>query len=239
MTHYFISDLHLSGRNPSTFSLLDYFLREVAQDMQALYILGDFFDAWLGDDEDAPQLLTVKARLKSVSDCGIKCYFQHGNRDFLIGNTFAQETGFTLLGEEHLLEINGEKLLLMHGDSLCTDDKEYMQFRQQVRNPVWQQQILSLPLAQRRQMAAQMREQSTSMNAIKAEDIMDVNQSAVDSVMSQHSTSLLVHGHTHRPATHNLAGGGQRVVLGDWSETTGWYYSIDNQNNKQLVEFSG
>ena len=234
MAHYFISDLHLGGEMPDTFRLLDYFLTEVATDMSHLYILGDLFDAWIGDDEDAPQAEAVRQTLRAVTAKNIAGYFIHGNRDFLIGDTFAKQTGFQLLPENHCLSLCGKQVLLMHGDSLCIDDKEYMQFRQQVRNPAWQQTVLAMPLQQRREMAKQVRSQSKSMNSVKAEDIMDVNPDAVTETMARHNAELLIHGHTHRPTIHPLEQEKQRVVLGDWRRNSAWYYRMDEQGQALL-----
>ncbi len=235
MVSYFISDLHLSPATPRLTTAFYAFLDEKLADADALYILGDFFDAWIGDDEDDPYYLEVQQKLATKVAQGLPISFVHGNRDFLIGDNFAKATGVTLLPEQVTLEIAGRKALLMHGDSLCTDDTEYMAFRAQVRSPQWQAQVLSLPLAQRRAMAAQMRSESTSMNSNKAEDILDVNSTDVEALFASADIELLLHGHTHRPARHKLDFG-ERVVLGDWNNT-GWYVRADKQN-LDLVEFN-
>jgi len=237
MAYYFISDLHLRADRPALVSLLRHFLTHIATDATHLFILGDFFDAWIGDDEDSEAAAVIKRISQNVSEQGVSGFFQHGNRDFLIGDKFASDTGFTLLKEQHILDLYGETALLMHGDSLCTDDHEYQQFRAQVRNLAWQQQVLALPLPQRRAMAAQMREKSQSMNSIKAEDIMDVNAEAVRQTMEQCATKLLIHGHTHRPGEHELTPLGTRIVLGDWSDNLGWYLKV-TPKKRELTSFS-
>lgn len=224
MTSFFISDLHLSASEPKVFAALVAFLGRL-QSGDDLYILGDFFDAWIGDDDDDPFAQEVKSNLRALTERGIKGYMLTGNRDFLLGEAFCTETGFTLLPQEHVITLNGERVLLMHGDSLCTDDSAYMQFRQMVRSPAWQQQVLSLPLNQRRAMAAQLRQQSKSLNAMKAEDIMDVNQGELEARMGHWGVDKLIHGHTHRPCEHHFeieSKLAERWVLGDWGDTYWW-----------------
>jgi UDP-2,3-diacylglucosamine hydrolase len=237
MTAYFISDLHLSEETPQIYEAFKDFLTRL-QAGDDLYILGDFFDAWIGDDEDAPFALEVKETLRRLTQRGVTGYMLPGNRDFLLGETFCRETGLTLLPEEHVITLNGERVLLMHGDSLCTDDTEYMKFRQMVRNPAWQAQVLALPLAQRRAMAAQLRQQSKSLNAMKAEDIMDVNQSAVEARMEYWGVNKLVHGHTHRPRQHTFKIAGataERWVLGDWGPNLWWISGIEGLSLESAV----
>ncbi|HNG60618.1 MAG TPA: UDP-2,3-diacylglucosamine diphosphatase [Cellvibrionaceae bacterium] len=235
MTAYFISDLHLSEETPQIYEAFKDFLTRL-QAGDDLYILGDFFDAWIGDDEDAPFALEVKETLRRLTQRGVTGYMLPGNRDFLLGETFCRETGLTLLPEEHVITLNGERVLLMHGDSLCTDDTEYMKFRQMVRNPAWQAQVLALPLAQRRAMAAQLRQQSKSLNAMKAEDIMDVNQREVEARMEYWGVSRLIHGHTHRPCQHTFKIAGataERWVLGDWDQQYWWLIGNDQLTLKE------
>lgn len=237
MAVFFISDLHLQEGRPDLEKAFYRFLDTHIQAGETLYILGDFFDSWIGDDEDDPFYLAVKARLQDVSS-RTTTYFMHGNRDFLIGEKFATDTGVKLLPDPHLIQLNGENLLLMHGDSLCTDDVEYMQFRKQVRGDAWQQHILSLPLQQRRMIAADLRAKSKSMNVLKAEDIVDVNQTEVETVLKNHKVKTLIHGHTHRPNRHCFSVDGlgvERIVLGDWDKT-GWY--LKYENGFELVEFN-
>ena len=233
MKRYFISDLHLSPETPLLATALVEFLQGPAADADELYILGDFFNAWIGDDEDEPFYLELKTQLKHYADTAA-LYFMRGNRDFLVGDRFAKDCNLKLLGDEHLLDLGGHRTLLMHGDQLCTGDRDYMAFRSQVRNPEWQRQILALPLAQRRIMAQQLRQQSASMNSNKAEDIMDVDPATVESLFQHQQLDLLIHGHTHRPQRHSH-GSSERIVLGDWG-ANGWYLSADG-DNLDLVSF--
>ncbi len=233
MALYFISDLHLSPSVPTVTAGFKAFLTELTP-QDSLYILGDFFDAWIGDDEDAPYYRNIIDELRALTEQGIALFFQHGNRDFLIGDRFAEETGATLLPEEHLVEDQGLRAVVLHGDSLCTRDQEYMAFRAQARNPLFQQQILSLPLEQRRVMAAQLRAQSKHMNSNKAEDIMDVTPEEVSALFERHEVDTVIHGHTHRPQRHPHPHG-ERIVLGDWHDT-GWYLKATDET-LELVEF--
>ena len=225
MAIYFISDLHLQPAREDLASALRNFVDDKIKSGDTLYILGDFFDAWIGDDEDGSFYQEIRICLKTWVDRGITIYFMHGNRDFLIGERFASETGVQLISDPTLIEHSGKKILLMHGDSLCTQDTEYMAFRQQVRSEPWQQQVLSLPLDQRRIMAADLRKKSQSMNSNKAEDIMDVTPAEVEKALADSSADILLHGHTHRPAVHPLtihSRSCERIVLGDWDKI-GWY----------------
>lgn len=227
----FISDLHLGPQNPSRIDAFARWLQAQPGSCGALYILGDFFDAWIGDDDDSPLAQQVIEELNRFSS-KTPTYFMRGNRDFLIGESFCQRAGLTLLEDPHTLELGGQRVLLMHGDTLCTADQEYQQFRAMVRSSAWQKQVLSLPLPQRRVMAADLRSKSQSMSAIKAEDIMDVTPSEVVKVMAQHQAQTLIHGHTHRPAIHDLTVNdkpAKRYVLGDWHET-GWCIRADAED---------
>ena len=221
MTSYFISDLHLDETRPAVTRAFLHYLQQWAGHCDALYILGDFFEVWVGDDDDAPLAQAIIKALKAFSDSGSALYLMHGNRDFLLGESLCQQTGATLLPDPTVIDLYGQRTLLMHGDSLCTQDTEYMAFRQQARSASWQQQLLSQPLAARRALATQLREQSQSMNALKAEDIMDVTPAEVEQVMRQQQCLRLIHGHTHRPHRHAMNLDGQkaeRIVLGDWCD---------------------
>ncbi|WP_226704412.1 UDP-2,3-diacylglucosamine diphosphatase [Microbulbifer elongatus] len=224
MATFLISDLHLDESRPAITRAFFNFLEGPAAGADALYILGDFFEVWIGDDDDAPLAEEVARQLKSYSDKGTALYLMHGNRDFLLGEDYARRCGATLLPDPSLVILADQPVLLMHGDSLCTLDQEYMAFRQQARNPEWQQALLAKPLQERRQIAAQIRSVSKSMNSRKAEDIMDVTADEVEKVMRDHQVHTLIHGHTHRPARHQLTIDGkpaERIVLGDWGEL-GW-----------------
>lgn len=219
MTTLFISDLHLDPARPDITSQFLTFLSDEARAAEALYVLGDLFEAWVGDDDPEPEKRRAIEGLRALSDSGVPVYFMHGNRDFLIGERFARECGCTLLADPSLLELYDNKVLLMHGDTLCTDDVDYQAFRHMTRDPAWQQQFLALPLAQRLAMAAEARAESVAASKGKPESIMDVNQEAVKQAMKKHSVLLLLHGHTHRPNVHQFDIDGdpaQRIVLGDW-----------------------
>ncbi len=237
----FISDLHLDPQRPALTDLLLKFLEQPAWDAEALYILGDLFEAWIGDDDDAEPGSTVAAALRTLTKVGVPVYFLHGNRDFLLGERFAAASGVQLLPESVVIELAGESVLLLHGDTLCIDDGEYQVFRAQVRHPAWQAQILALPLAQRRVLAGQLRETSRQVAQQKATDIIDVNLAEVDRVMRAHGVQRLIHGHTHRPAIHNFRLDGQaarRAVLGDWQDSQGSVLRCD-ASGWRLEPFTG
>ncbi|MEO0347082.1 MAG: UDP-2,3-diacylglucosamine diphosphatase [Pseudomonadota bacterium] len=220
MTTLFISDLHLEPSRPDIGDQFEAFLRGEARDAETLYILGDLFEAWIGDDEPDPYYNRVQDLLADYSATGVRCYFMHGNRDFLIGEQFAERTGFDVLDDPVVHEIYGTTVLLSHGDRYCTDDHEYQAARRMVRDPAWQQQVLSLPVEARRQLAGDARAESSAANADKSMDIMDVNAEAIEAALRAADVDTLLHGHTHRPAVHDLtcADGrkARRIVLGDW-----------------------
>ncbi|MGN6479861.1 UDP-2,3-diacylglucosamine diphosphatase [Luteibacter sp.] len=220
MTTLFIADLHLDDARPGITTLFEQYLgSDEARGANAFYILGDLVEAWIGDDDDAQLPARIAAATKGLRDAGVPVYFMVGNRDFLLGEAFAERAGMTLLEDGTVHEIEGVPTLLMHGDVLCTDDVEYQAVRKQVRTDAWKQQILSMPLAARRAFAAQARSDSKSRTGRIDETIMDVNQGAVEDAMRHARVTRLVHGHTHRPAVHEFTLGGapaQRIVLGDW-----------------------
>jgi len=219
MTTLFISDLHLDDRRPETTALLQDFLQQEAARADALYILGDLFEFWLGDDVPSRCSVEIAASLALLVDKGVPCYFMHGNRDFLLREDYATRAGLTLLPEEYVVDLYGQKVLLMHGDSLCTDDIPYQQFRSLVRNPAWQQEFLEKTPQERLQIALQARDASAEHKGNVGVDIMDVNPAQVTTAFERHDVYRLIHGHTHRPATHKLHINGQsaqRIVLGDW-----------------------
>ncbi|MDE2070515.1 MAG: UDP-2,3-diacylglucosamine diphosphatase [Gammaproteobacteria bacterium] len=221
MTTLFISDLHLDAARPRITQLFLEFLNTRAHRAQALYILGDFFEAWIGDDDPDPHHAEVIAAVRALTATGVPVYFMHGNRDFLIGPGFIDKTGCTLLADPTRVELHGTPTLLMHGDLLCTDDLEYQKFRHHVRNPAWQKAFLAKPLMERRRFAQQARAQSQTQTASKPDYLMDVNQQEVERVMQEHRVTHLIHGHTHRPAVHRIGANGRnltRIVLGDWYE---------------------
>ena len=220
----FISDLHLDRDRPQILALFQRFLREDARSADALYILGDLFEYWIGDDDDAPHLGGIADALCALADSGVPIHFAHGNRDFLLDGAFARRTGMSLLPEETLVDLYGRPALLMHGDSLCVDDHEYMAFRDMVLAPAWQDSFLARPLDSRRAEAEAMRERSRLNGLTKSPEITDVSPRAVEDALRRHGVDLLIHGHTHRPAMHELTVDGRparRVVLADWYETGG------------------
>lgn len=219
MTVLFISDLHLSGERPDKVTLFERFLSRAARHCSALFILGDLFELWLGDDDDTPPHPSIIAALARFSDSGVPLYVMRGNHDFLIGERFAGETGARLLGDYHCETWHGIKTLVTHGDLLCTDDVLYQAFRAKVRDAAFQDAFLRRPLAQRRAIAAELRAATRESSAAKPEVIMDVTGSAVEEVMRRHGVTRLIHGHTHRPAMHRFrlgATAAERVVLGAW-----------------------
>ncbi len=180
---------------------------------------GDLFEAWIGDDDPNPLHQQIASAIKAVVDAGVPCYFIHGNRDFLVGQRFARQSGMILLAEEERLDLYGREVLIMHGDTLCTDDQGYLAFRAKVHTPWIQRLFLALPLFIRHRIAARMRADSKAANSSKSMEIMDVNPQAVVDAMERHHVQWLIHGHTHRPAVHELQANGQpawRVVLGAW-----------------------
>ncbi len=221
MAVLFISDLHLSPERPDISALFLDFLQGQARTAETLYVLGDLFEVWLGDDAVHPAYQPVMAGLRSLAQHGTPVFVMHGNRDFLMGPGFEQMSACKLIDDPILIDLLGEPTLLMHGDTLCTDDVEYQQFRAQVRDPRMQQQFLALPIDQRIAVARQYRDASQERMQLKSEDIMDVNQNAVSAAMREHRVHRLIHGHTHRPAVHDFIlddAPARRTVLGDWYE---------------------
>ena len=219
MSPLFISDLHLDASRPHITELLLRFLTERAVRAETLYILGDLFEAWIGDDEDSELSEQVCGAIRSLTERGTHVLVAHGNRDFLLGAGFQMRTGCTLLEQATMLDVCGSPTLLLHGDELCTDDLPYQAMRQQLRDPQWQREFLDQPLPIRRQMAAQLRQASRDATQGKSMEIMDVNQNTVNEWMRRYGATRLVHGHTHRPAVHTFLLDGQtaqRVVLADW-----------------------
>ena len=226
MATLFISDLHLDPARPEITRLFGEFVDGEARAADALYILGDLFEAWVGDDDPSETGAFVAERLAVLAGSGVPVYFMHGNRDFLLGADYARRAGMTLLEDPTVIDLHGRPALLMHGDTLCTDDVAYQQFRAQTRDPAWQQHFLAQPLAARLAFAQQARAASQARqgelrDAGKMETITDVAPAAVDAAFLAHDVDLLIHGHTHRPAVHSLDVDGRarkRVVLGDWYE---------------------
>lgn len=238
----FISDLHLEEARPDITEAFIAFMHQRAPKADALYILGDFFEAWVGDDENTPLQQQIKTELKRYVDLGKALYIQHGNRDFLIGERFCSETGAQLLDEEHLIEFDGQPYLLMHGDSLCTKDLSYQKLKQTLRNPAFMQVFLARPLEDRITTARQLRQMSQASGQTKEAEIMDVTPEEVVRKLESHECTQLIHGHTHRPTIHDLEtkqGPAKRYVLGDWDKAA---YCISLETDKapilERIEFS-
>lgn len=221
MTTLFVSDLHLEADRPDIGKQFLHFLRTDAMEADDLYILGDLFEAWVGDDDPNTHYFAIKRAIRKVVDKGIPVYFMHGNRDFMIGEDFAAETGVTILSDPCVLDIHGDRVLLSHGDAYCTDDIEYQAVRKMTRDPQWQSMMLQKSLEERLAFATQARQASMARGGTISEEIMDVNDGAIDAAMREAGVTIMLHGHTHRPAIHTLMIDGQparRIVLGDWFE---------------------
>ena len=242
----FISDLHLQSSHPRTSAAFLSFLEHHAQYAQALYLLGDLFEYWAGDDDlEDPFNARMTAAIRAVSDAGVHVYWIAGNRDFLVGSGFAAAAGATLLSEPHVATIAGRRIVLLHGDAECTKDVQYMEFRAMVRQPAWQKQFLSMPLAQRKAIIDGLRKSSREHNGEKSMDIMDVTPDAVAQVFAEHASTVMIHGHTHRPALHQV-GNTLRYVLPDWEcdvtapeQPRGGWIAIDARGNITRHDLNG
>lgn len=225
-TTLFVSDLHLDDSRPQATRAFLAFLAREARHAAALYILGDLFEAWVGDDDTSEPGASVAGALAELSASGVPVYFMRGNRDFLLGEDYARRCGMRVLADPCVIDLQGEPVLLMHGDLLCTDDVAYQAFRRQVRDPAWQQSFLAQPLAARQAFAAQAREASRAHHDSvvatgQADEITDVSRESVEATFARFGVSRIIHGHTHRPAVHELWVDGRectRIVLGDWYE---------------------
>ena len=231
MTYLFISDLHLSPDHPRLVRGFLALLNEYQHKNTQLYVLGDWFNAWIGDDYTAPWLDEIVNALKKFSDAGNQIYFQVGNRDFALRQKFLNKFNGILLPDVYTLEINHQKFRLEHGDALCTDDVAYQRFRKVIRNPILLGFLKCTPLSFRQKLANGFRKKSSETKQLKSYDIMDVNAQAVESVIEQ--VDYLLHGHTHRPEIHQLQNK-QRIVLGDWRADAAWILEIDEQNHHSL-----
>lgn len=234
MRALFISDLHLDEQRPDILQAFLDFLQREAHNASQLYILGDFFEAWVGDDYHSPLVETVSSALQSLSRAGVEIFFLHGNRDFLVGLKFCDSIGAQLIQDGAAVTLGGEAACVFHGDSFCTDDIDYQAFRTMVRDPQWKQNFLAMPLPDRLAIAADMRAGSREASSNKTEAIMDVNAGAVAAAMKESRCKLILHGHTHRPAIHQEHGG-VRIVLGDW-DRRGWFLE-STPEGYQLLDF--
>ncbi|WP_277052135.1 UDP-2,3-diacylglucosamine diphosphatase [Zestomonas thermotolerans] len=235
-----ISDLHLEEKRPDITRAFLHFLDTRARQAEALYILGDFFEVWIGDDAMSPFQRRIAQALHALSETGTRIYLMHGNRDFLIGRDFCRAAGCTLLADPTRVELNGEPVLLMHGDSLCTRDLGYIRLRRWLRNPLSLWLLRHLPLATRQKLARKLRQESRAQTRMKASEITDVTPEEVPRVMAAHGVRTLIHGHTHRPAIHRLEVEGQpaqRIVLGDW-DRQGWALQVDDQGGFRQAPFA-
>jgi UDP-2,3-diacylglucosamine hydrolase len=230
MTRLFVSDVHLDAAAPEAVEQFLDFLRTRAADADALYILGDLFETWIGDDDPEPTKARVCEGLRALTANGVGCFVLHGNRDFLIGRDFCRRTGSRLLADPVVADLDGERVLLTHGDALCTDDHPYQELRSTVRTPDWQRRFLALPVADRDLIANQARAGSKNHISRTIPNIMDVNQDAVSTAYRATRVRRIIHGHTHRPGVHDTAIEGepaQRLVLGAWYEQ-GSYIQYEN-----------
>jgi len=237
MSVFFISDLHLQAERPDITRAFVHFIQTTAKHAKQLYILGDLFEAWIGDDMPVPEFEHVFSSLKNLSSSGCQIYFQCGNRDFLVGQQLMARIGATLLSDKAIVSLPVGPALLMHGDQLCTDDIEYQSFREMVRNPAWQQDFIDKPLKERIAIAKQLRNASKARGMEKADEIMDVNAQVVETAFKNANVDLIIHGHTHRPNIHTTAIDDHcrsRIVLGDWNHSL-WYLSCD-ANGLNLVD---
>lgn len=231
----FISDLHLQPSHQKTSEAFLVFLEERAMAAKSLYLLGDIFEYWAGDDDLGSRFhQRIITALRAVSDAGVAVYWMAGNRDFLVSTEFAQAAGLALLAEPHVADIGGQRLTLVHGDNQCTDDIKYMEFRAMVRQPAWKAQFLAMPLEQRKTIIAGLRQGSREAQGTKSYEIMDVTAQAVADLYAVTGTDIIIHGHTHRPALHQ-DGAKRRYVLPDWELDTdaprGGWISIDSSGN--------
>lgn len=238
MAIYFISDLHLE---PAQKAITDGFLSflDSLKDAEELYILGDFFEVWIGDDYSNEYIELINQTLQQCSARGTKIYFMHGNRDFLVGQAWCDDAHCELLDESKLITLGDDSILLMHGDSLCTDDVEYMKARVMLRNPQWQEQLLAKSIPERIEFAKQVRNESKESQKGKSYEIMDVNQEAVDKALSEANCITMIHGHTHRPNIHHWEFEGEnriRYVLGDWGNK-GWFIKWQAGEELKLESF--
>lgn len=242
MTTLFISDLHLSPTTPETTECFIRFMRQEAIQAEALYVLGDLFEFWVGDDDRSEFANQIRSEFKTLTERGIPCYFTQGNRDFLIGQRFARQTGVKLLGDETVIDLYGRKAVVLHGDTLCTQDVKYLEYRKKVHQP-WLQWVFNrIPMSIKKRIVTKVQSDIRTDKQTKSLDIMDVTQSEVEQVMQSHQVDLMIHGHTHRPKVHTFELNQTpctRIVLGDWY-TQGSVLVFD-KNNFELQQrpFSG
>ncbi len=239
----FISDLHLQESRPDITATLLHFLKLNQGQSDALFILGDLFEVWIGDDDVSELKSSIARALAAFNRAGARIFVAHGNRDFLIGQDYAEQCGATLIEDPYILSSESGSVVLLHGDQLCVDDSEYMKFRNEVRNQDWQREFLAKSLDERRTFASQARQQSRKAVADKSTEIMDVNQNEVLQLLSCTQQTTVIHGHTHRPAIHQIhldspiceKDEAKRIVLGDWDQQ-GWF-AVLNSDGINLQNF--
>jgi UDP-2,3-diacylglucosamine hydrolase len=229
MTILFISDLHLRPDAPQSIENTITFLKSKTKDLEALYILGDLFNTWLGDDIVPHEFETLITTLSTISQSGVQCYLMVGNRDFMVGKAFAQRCGCKLLADPTIIELDGHKILLMHGDSLCIDDVSYQRYRRWTRNALLQRCFLALSSRYRQGISDKIKQKSREQKQFKSAMIMDVNQDEITRIMQQYQIQYMLHGHTHRPAIHHLNKDHYRIVLGDWDQQPSYLTYQDKQ----------
>ncbi|MCF6299769.1 MAG: UDP-2,3-diacylglucosamine diphosphatase [Proteobacteria bacterium] len=229
---FFIADLHLSQKHTKTTDLFVDFIKNKACGAQTLYILGDLFEYWLGDDAQDQLAILAKSTLQKLSQNNTQIYYMHGNRDFLLGKEYADACGMQIINDPHIIQLSEEPVLLLHGDEQCVDDIEYQQTRKILRSEAWQKEFLSMSISERTIFANNARKQSQEHTKMANDEIMDVNQDSINTLFSQHQTKLMIHGHTHRPAVHSL-NNTTRIVLGDWHNQAS--YLCFDENGYQLI----
>ena len=236
MSIAFVSDLHLEPIENKRVKVFFKFLNDAVSKYEELYILGDFFEYWIGDDDTQSVNKLIMRRLKAATDNGLKIYFIHGNRDFLIGSEFESKTGIKILADQHTFNIGEKKIMISHGDAFCVDDVEYQEMKREIRSDSWKKDFLAKSISERVDFANDLRTKSSERNSNKPENIMDVNNEYVLKVIQREKIDILIHGHTHRPAIHKLPNGSIRAVLGSW-EKDGWVAEYI-RHNIELSSFS-
>lgn len=231
-TTLFISDLHLDSQEPRIINTFFYFLEHIAPEANALYILGDFFESYVGDDDQNELTKNIITALSKLTDKGVPTFLMHGNRDFLIGDDFAKQSGITLIPDPSSVTLYDKSVLLMHGDSLCTSDKSHQRFRKIIHNAFFQKLFLLLPLARRKKIADQLRQKSKQGNRYKTAEIMDVSENAIIDTLKKYQADLIIHGHTHRPMISK-----NRIVLDAWHDQ-GNYLRIDENWHTELINIA-
>ena len=231
MSIAFVSDLHLEPIENKRVKVFFQFLNNAVNKYEELYILGDFFEYWIGDDDTQSVNKLIMQKLKTASNNGLKIYFIHGNRDFLIGSEFESETGVKILADQHTFNIGEKKIMISHGDAFCVDDVEYQEMKREIRSDSWKKDFLTKSISERVDFANNLRTKSSERNSNKPENIMDVNDNYVLEVVRREKIDILIHGHTHRPAVHKLENSSIRAVLGSWEEE-GWVADYIEENIK-------